>query len=421
MRKLFEILNSISPDERQRVLRLFFFAFGNAAAYVIARTVADSAFLYHIGPERLPPLYMVSAGVVALATMAYGRLLQRFDMRTMVMQTLAILAVLSALTPTAMRAFSDSLTVFAMVYLVAQVRGSLGMIQFATFLNEQFDTRQQVRLVGVLNAGATIAGFLVGTGIGLIAKEVNVGSLMYVTAIIDLCTLLPVFGLRRPVLPPSTSTPTEQPRNAHGLRDAFRSPLVASISAVVVSAVVVATLVEYQWKASAAHFYSRDEQSLTQYFGYFYGVVYLATWFLQMFVTGRTLRRRGMLFGLCVFPLTLLFATCGALLTPATLLLIPMTISKGCDTLKRSMSDPSIQVAYRPLELRLRRQAITFVSGIAKPFAEALAAVILVIATPRLSDQYLSILVILLIFVWLAAAVRVWRQFALTRKHRPSS
>ena len=414
MRRVAGHLYSIRPDERARVVRLFFFAFGNAAAYVIARTVADSAFLYHIGPDRLPPLYMVSAGVVALSTMIYGQLLRRFDMRLMVMQTLIGFAVLSALTPIAMQLFANSLTVFAVVYLVAQVRGSLGMIQFSTFLNEQFGHQQPERLVGLLNAGATIAGFLVGTGIGLVAKHVNVESLMYFTAVIDVCTLLPVLGLRRPVLVKQDlgmGIPPEQPRDAHGLRDALRSRLVTSIAVLVVLAVVVTTLVEYQWKASAAQFFERSEVDLTQYFGYFYACVYLVTWIMQIFVTGVVLRKQGMFVGLCVFPSTLLLATVAALVTPAALLLIPLTISKGCDTLKRSMSDPSIQVAYGPLELRLRRQAITFVSGVAKPFAEALAAIILVIATPRLSHSHLSLVVVVLILVWLASACGVWRQF----------
>lgn len=408
---------------------LFSYGFGSAAAYVLARTIADSAFLSHIGTAHLPALYMLSAGIVALFSMAYGEFVRHSRLKTLVLLTLFVLAATSAAMPIVMRRFADSLTVFAVVYLIAQVRGSLGTIQYATLLNEQFAHRSPERVVGLIGAGATLAGITMGLAIGLVADHVDVEALMYLTAGIDLLTMIPVLWLGRPgdasepEVRPSDNLSTETPSttNHFRLRNALRSPYIMSIACVVAVSVLVATLVEYQWKVTAASELQRDEEDLAQYFGYFYGTVYLLTGLLQLFVTGRVLQRRGVLAGLMAFPMALLAATCAAwLVSSQRLLLWPVTLSKGCDTLKRSMTDPSVQVIYGPLPHGLRRQAITFVAGIAKPFAEALAAVTLLATAPWMTPRQFSAVIIVLILVWLALNYGVWWRFAVLKK-RPDS
>lgn len=414
-------LTSARPrSDGRRVALLFAYGFGNAAAYVLARTIADSAFLSHIGPEHLPSLYMLSAGIVALSSLVYGQLVQRFRLRQLVNLTLLFLGVSSASMPFVMHRYADSLTVFAIVYLFAQVRGSLGTIQFSALVNEQFGNEQPERVVGVIGAGATLAGILMGLGLGLYAESVDPENLMYLVAAIDIVTVLPVLSLgstasHRAARDGDVSSVGLQVTSFR-LRDAMRMPYVATIAAVVTVSVIAATLVEFQWKVTAASQFHRDEEQLAQYFGYFYGTIYLVTGAIQLFVTGRVLQHRGVLIGLLAFPSALLLTTGTAwFVSSQRLLLWPLTLSKGSDALKRSMNDPSIQVIYSPLDRGLRHQAITFVSGIAKPFAEAIAAVAIVILAQWFSTRDLSLVVFGLVIFWIVLDVRLWRQFRAMR------
>ena len=419
---MFERFFSIDRDERHSVVLMFMYGFGTAAAYVLARTIADSAFLSHIDLEHLPALYMVSAGVVALSSLIYGHLVRHHGLRKLILLTLLLLAASSTVMPLAMERFADSLTVFAIVYVVAQVRGSLGTIQFATLLNEQFGHDQPERVVGLVGAGATLAGITMGTAIGLVADYVNVESLMYLAAVIDVVTMLPVLSLKRVSVNPmdsshSLSVEAGLIQRGFRLRDALRSKYVVSIAGVVTVSVLAATMVEYQWKVTAANELQRDEETLARYFGFFYGTVYLITGLLQLFATGRLLQKRGVLFGLLAFPGALLAATFTTWVVSAErLLLWPMTLSKACDTLRRGLHDPSIQVAYSPLANDLRRQAIMFIAGMAKPFAEAAAAVALVAMTPWISPRQLAVVIMVLICCWLALDIRLWWQFRTLRK-----
>jgi ATP/ADP translocase len=185
-----------------------------------------------------------------------------------------------------------------------------------------------------------------------------------------------------------------------------------TIASVVAVAVIVTTVVEFQWKSTVAFEFRRNENELARYFGYFYGSVYLLTGTLQLFVTGTLLERRGVLAGLLLFPGVLLVACLGTFLASAErLALWGVTLMKGCDSLKRSMNDPSIQVSYGPLEPAQRHRAITFVAGITKPLAEAAAALALLAATPGVSVRGLTVPVVLLVGVWIGLNFRVWRAF----------
>ena len=427
---MFQLLKSIASSERRSVGLLFFYGFGSAAAYVMARTVADSAFLSHIGTERLPEVYMLSAGVVALSSLLYARIVRKTGLRRVILLTLLGLAVSSAVMPVIMLRFSSSLTVFAAAYLLAQIRGSLGTIQYATLLNEQFAHRNPERVVGFIGAGATLAGIVFGLGIGLVSQFINVPMLMYLVALVDVLTLVPVMLLQSPHKLHMDKTSTNPLRarstdttNDLGLRDAIGSRYILGIAGMVALCVAAATLIEFQWKVTAASELQRDEEELAQYFGFFYGSVYLVTGLLQIFVTGRLFRRRGVLIGLLAFP-SALFATTLAAWLAAThrAMLVTVTLTKGCDTLKRSMTDPATQVLYGPLSRDIRRQAITLVAGIAKPLAEAAAAVTLVLATPTVTTRQLSLVVLVILAFWLVINLGVFRRFtelrSNTEKHK---
>lgn len=413
-------LEPLERHERTAVAMLFLYGFGNAAAYVLARTIADSAFLSHIGPEHLPAMYMVSAGVVALASIAYSRLARHTAPHRSVKWTLFLFAGTAALLPELMNEFSSSITAFAIVYLLTQIRGTLGTIHYATLLNEHFSHERPERVVGLSGAGATFAGFLMGMAIGTIPNDIDVESLMYMVVLIDLLTIIPVSRLatKLPVVGTGVSTRQEISSSTSDaappgvIRWAIRNRYVRSIGTVVLVGVIVATLVEFQWKASVAEHFHREEAKLAEYFGYYYGFVYLATGAMQLFVTGRLLQRRGVLAGLVTFPSALLATAIGVLVFRAErFMLWPVTFAKGCDIFKRSMSDPSIQLLYAPLDSGVRRQAITFVAGIAKPLAEAIAAIALLGLSRWLTLIQISALVAGLVLVWLLVSFQVWQSF----------
>ena len=411
-------LLALDAGERRSAASLFAYGFGSAAAYVVARTVADSLFLSRIGPEELPKVYLASAGVVALVSACYGKGITDFSVRRTIPATLLLLAASSAAVPYVIHLAPSSAIPLAITYLLAQVRGSLGTIQYTMMLHEQFAHRQPERVVGIVGLGATLAGFFMGLALGYVVEIEDITSLMYLVCAIDLATMAPIILLPKVIGQTDTSVQEEsfsdesEPAREAPVLDRQQSNYVLMIASVVATGVMVATIVEFQWKFTVAIELHRNENELARYFGYFYGGIYLVTGVLQMFVTGAVLERRGVLAGLLLFPGVLLVTCLATFFASAErLVLWGVTLMKGCDSLKRSMSDPSIQVSYGPLDGERRHQAITFVAGITKPLAEAAAAITLLVMTPFISVRYLTLPVILLVVLWLGLNFRVWGGF----------
>lgn len=398
---------------------LFIYGFGNAASYVIARTVADSQFLSRIGPLELPKVCLAAAGVVALTSAVYGRMVRGASVRGSVIVTLLMLSCGTAVLPTIVDAFPVSPIAMSIVYLLAQVRGSLGTIQFTMLLNEQFAQRQPERIVGVVGIGSTLAGFLLGVTLGYLIDVSDLPSLLYIAALVDLLTMIPVS-----LLPPGRkfnigipdeffwlSSGNEESQGNNRNNYAFR------IAAVVAVGVLAATLVEFQWKVTVAGQLQRNEADLARYFATFYGFVFLITGILQLFATSLVLRRRGIVVGLLLFPVALLASSVAvAVASAGRMLLWTVTLAKGCDTLKRSMNDPAVHILYSPLPSQLRHQVVTFVAGIVKPITEALASVLLIVFATSITARQLSIPVIFLIVLWVGLDLFVWRGFVTERR-----
>jgi ATP/ADP translocase len=181
------------------------------------------------------------------------------------------------------------------------------------------------------------------------------------------------------------------------------------IAILVAITVLVGTLIEFQWKTSVAVSFATNEDQMTRYFGFFHAAVNLVTGLIQVLLTGRLVHRLGTRTSLLVLPMTLLASTLGVLFASVDrVVLTAITRAKGCNVVKRSINDPAILMLYTPLSNGPRRQAITFVSGIVKPSAEAVAvavAALLIISFAGIvSTRSISYVALALLCVWLFVA-----------------
>lgn len=420
MKTLFEHIFHIRPQAQRKVLLMFAYAFASAAAYVVSRSAAASLFLSRIGPERLPALYVISAAVVATISMGYTRLAGRNQLARVIWLTLLGLAVLSVALRGLLGHYGEGLAIVGGIYLLAEIRGSLGTIQFGTLINETFADDDPRGTFAFIGAGATLAGVIFGAVVGLAAHRLGTANLLYLAAGLDLLTVIPL-SLLAPGLPvqgppvprsePHGRDRAERDQPVAPLSEVVRSGYLRSIAGLISLEVIVVTMIEFQWKVAARNTVA-TEDGLTSFFGLYYAAVYLLTGSIQLFVTGRFLRRYGMLAGLMAFPGALLIATTGILATSAGRVgLWAATAAKGCESLRRSIHDPVVQMLYWPMPHGPRRKAIAFVRGIVKPVAEAAAGLLLLKLFLFVPDRQISHLVFVLIVGWMCLAVRCRRHY----------
>lgn len=413
----------IPPPDQANVLWLFAYAFATAAAYVIARSVADGLFLSRLGIDRLPKMYAAAAVVVILVALAYGRLAGRFPLPRLIGVTLLGLAACAVLLHDLLARHDHAWPLLAAVYLLAEVTGAVGTIQFSTLIHEVFHEREPRRFVGFITAGLTTAGILCGGLVGYLAFRIHASNLLYLYALLNLAALAPVAALQRrnaAVLPPPGRA--ESIPAASGPQPRQPARFVAAVALLVAVKIAVLTIIGFAWKVAAAETLTASEDQLTSFFGLYYAGSHLLTAGLQLFVTGRFLRHVGVLGALLVFPLSLLATTTTVLVASGEhLVLWALTLAKGSESLRRSLNDPALHLLYWPLPAAARRQAIAFVGGFVKPAAEALTSVFILELARDLSQRRIAYVVLVLLVLWISLVFGCRREYQRVRLARRRS
>ena len=184
------------------------------------------------------------------------------------------------------------------------------------------------------------------------------------------------------------------------------NPLARYIAFIIGLKTVVVLLLEYEWKLLAAE-ELHTEQALATFFGEFYAVLFLITGAVQLLGTSRVLTGLGIRTALAAFPACVAAVLLTVILSGShTVVFWGLTIARGCDVLRRGLTDAAIHVLYWPLSPAFRRQVIAFTGGWVKPVVEASTAALLIPLAVYLPPRGLSLLIVGVCASWLVVIHR---------------
>ncbi|MGD8699512.1 MAG: hypothetical protein PVJ43_09490, partial [Gemmatimonadales bacterium] len=147
---------------------------------------------------------------------------------------------------------------------------------------------------------------------------------------------------------------------------------------------------DYQFKEAAqASLGSRE--SLTSFFGAFYGWTGGVALFVQLLIASRFLAVAGVAWTLAVLPLVLTLGSVGLLVFPS---LVLVTAVRGADaSLRKSLYRFGLEVVYTPVPSLLRRKTKGFIDSVIDSLAEGLGAAIvfLWVTLSALPSRFLSV------------------------------
>jgi AAA family ATP:ADP antiporter len=407
----------VPPDQQVRTGLLFLFSFGMTGAYVGARSDADAVFLARLGVEKLPAMILISASGVAIVTALYARMLARLSLQRVVFATHMVLAVATLTLALTLKSDDRSLGIPVALYLLAELRGAFGSIQFATLLNELFRNAAPERASGIASSGSTISAVVLGSLIGWLATQFGATSVLYMIVVMDIFAGFVALRCRRNPTPdigddnaPADPSAAQDDQQADAptspLAILKQVPLARYLAGIVCLKTIVVLLIEFEWKSTAADYFSAEDE-LAGFFGMFYATMALLTGSVQLLVTSRFLARFGVQAGLASFPasVTLGLSTIFFAVKPSAMFWC-LTLVRGCDVLRRGLTDTAVNILYWPLGPALRRQVIALNGGWVKPLTEAFAAVLLIPLTATLSDRGLALTIASLCVVWLIVIYR---------------
>jgi HEAT repeat protein/MFS family permease len=413
----------IRPGEQRRAALMAAYAANAVGAVVVGRSVRDALFLAHNATKGLAWMYVASSAAIVLTSWVYGRYADRVQ-RGKLNSTSALLCALGCAACWVLLQRGVGSWIYPTLYIFVEVLGSVVVMQFWTLANDVFHAREAKRLFGIIGGGGTLANVVFGLLVGRYASQWKAPNLLLLmVAQLVLCAVLARAASRTVTLAPLLVKPVRKgialAREGVSVLANRHLSIVAAIGAVSAAAV---TIVDFQFKASAAAALSQDE--LAGYFGRFYGVCGGIALGVQIWVTGRVLERFGILASLVPLPAGLAIGSAVSAVVPHPHILV-QSFAKGSDTIFRyTINDASMQLLYVPVKPHMRGRAKAFIDGVLKPSAIALTGLVLLLYRQSGGQSWpLTSVVLFLVSLWILLLVRARAEYvrslveSLERRH----
>lgn len=386
----------IRPGEGQRVLLMALYSASTIGAMIVGRTARDALFLAGRSASDLAPMYVVNAVVVALVLGAYARFADAFARHKLNAVTAFIWAGVMGGLLFGLQ-IAEGATAW-LLYVLAELMGTMIVIQFWTFAQDIFNAREAKRLFGLIGAGGQAANVFYGFLAAGLSRHFGAESLLVLSA----ANLLACGGfailvgrrfggsaqvaarLRERSLAQRRQRPKEQstsPRqrfssalNSKSFKSEFLNPHLLALAAIAVVGAFTVNLVDFQFKAAAEQHI--DSAHLGSFFGQFYALCGAAALLIQLGLTGRVLEKFGILASLLPLPIGIAVGSLTGLYFPSAW---TASLAKGSDSILRfTLNDASMQLLYVPIPAHARGRAKAITEGILRPVGAVSAGALLV-------------------------------------------
>ena len=408
MRVLENVTRSLGLETHERRLLLLMGGLVGIlfCAYTVAKVQRDAIFLTEFGAMALPYAYVAVAVVSVLFVWLEGRVARRFTRvgSTRLNQYLAIGFSLLAATffPIARRQTA------AVFYLWTGSQAMILLPHFWVLAQDVWDSRRARRLFPLFSACGLLGGLVGGSIAGWLTPVVKRVGLMWILSglLIGAHLLTRTVDKHRKHLPSATDTAAAASR----WQIVRRSRYIQFLAVALALSVVVATIVDFQFKYFAQRAFP-DPHQLTQFLGKFYAAMNGVSLLFQISVAGWLLRRMDLLASTSLQPVAILaLGAWGALGSSGR----PVVLMRGVQgVFSQVLGKPSAEIYYtavRPPERRVIKPAI---DTLVERWSDAVVGVLLIVAF-RLMGVDVPVLVtvtVVLAAVWLAVLLGLHRQY----------
>jgi len=314
----------------------------------------------------------------------------------------------------------DDLTVWTF-YLFGDLFSTLMVATFFAFLNDSITPDSAKRLYGIIGLGGVAGGVFGSTFVTIWVASVSREAWMWVcialvVLIMIVATAAGRIAKRNDSLQLSEQKPpkeTKKEANAaiEGAKLVFASPYLLSIVAIVFCYEIVSTILDFQFTSTIAHYL--DGEAIGQQISLVFSITNGASLVIQLFFTSYIMTRFGLVTALMVLPAAIALGSSAFLVMP--LLWVGSMLNTLDNAPAYSVNQSAKESLYVPTSRDEKYKAKAFIDMFVQRFAKAVAVVMSLAITTWFADfstiRYLSIVVLLLLGIWIIAAVYAGRQF----------
>lgn len=385
---------------------------------LIVKPTANSMFIKQFGVEQLPFAFILVAIIAAAMSRLYSQWLTRYSLYRIMLWTLliSIFGLISLGVLFQIGLHNDG--ILYGFYVGVAIFAVLTASQFWLLANMVFDVREAKRLFGFIGAGAIAGGIFGGYLTSFLVKLMSSENLVFVGAAFLLLTLPIVRYVWKNYLKINTSQPKKQSkkRNTRSpLSLIYNSKHLSYMAVIIGVGVIVAKLVDYQFSAVAADYYT-DQDALTAFFGFWFSTFNVISLLIQLLLTRRFVGKYGVGTSLLFLPAGILIGAVALLIAPALWAAILIKLSDG--SLKQSIHKAAIELLALPIPPEIKKQTKTYIDVVIDSVATGIGGLILIFLVRGLdlSVRSISVMIIIMIAVWFYFAWKVKQEYLLSFK-----
>jgi len=410
----------VRPGEFARVAKLASFLFFLLAANSVIKVVRDALFLSRFPITQLPYVYLLAALTAAAVILLYSRYAATLPFSRLVLLSLG-LTISNVILFWPLVTFAAGAWVFYGYYLWSASVGLILVAQFWTLANQLFTPRDGKRLFGLVTAGGTVGGAFAGMASSwAVNLMVGTNQLLWLAA----AFLAGAYGMAHLILREQAFAGTNRPEKRSGedsrgslggiAGTIIGSPYLQVIGAVIFVSVIVSTLIDYQFKASAKESYSSAD-ALASFFATYYAWLSAVTLLAQLCLTGKALIHFGLIPTMLILPAALFGGSIAVLLWPGVMAATGNRMAEA--SLRTSVNQSGLQILYLPVPDSIKKKVKVFMDVTVERLGDAAAALVILaisLALGRDTVGLLSYVCMGLIAIWMLLVLQARRGYVQT-------
>jgi AAA family ATP:ADP antiporter len=331
---------------------------------VAGKATRDALFLARFGSGALPRAMTVAAIFALISAFAAAALMRRFG--PLKSTTILVLTSAALFAGEAATYHAAPELVVPLLYVQIGALGAATLSGFWASVTERFDAHTARSAVARIAVAAPLGGLAGGLGAAPLLDRFGAPGLLATLAALHVLA-----ALLQSTLPESEVAAGSSGSAGHGLVELGRSPYLQRLALMVGTVALLATLIDYAFKARAAASF-HDTQALLSFFGLFYTLVSVLSAVVQIVFTRRVLMQVGLGGTLSLLPGFAVAGAVVALLVPELLALV--LLRGGANVLENTAYRSAYEPLYTPVAPAKKRAVKTIIDVGAERLGDTLGS-----------------------------------------------
>ena len=304
-------------------------------------------------------------------------------------------------------------------YLFGDLFSTLMVATFFAFLNDSVTPDAAKRLYGLIGLGGVVGGAFGTSMVSELITRLSDQNWLWICFALGVLILFVAFFAGRIVdrNPPTQPVQMEQepPKKGNaaleGAQVVFKSPYLLSIVAIVGLYEIASSIMNFQFTSTIAYYLEGD--AIGEQFAKVFAITNIGAMLVQLFLTSFVMSRLGIGVALLILPVALLGGSAAFMVVP--ILWVGSSLNMVDNLFSYSINQSAKESLYVPVSKDEKYKAKAFIDMFVQRFAKAVAVVISLGITMIFGDfsslRWLSLVTIVVVGLWIYAAVFAGRRF----------